>query len=100
MEWGGWESRLLESSVGTLITTDRLSQCAPQHNLICDWLGLVGWLLQMGSSSSSCHQEDNILLSNYKQEEKRRTGVRYNWGRRGQNDIPVQAMTANTNQEK
>lgn len=34
-----------------LIAVDRLSICAPQHNPICDWLGLAGWLLQMGSSS-------------------------------------------------
>ena len=62
MGWGG--SRLPKSSVRTLIAADRLSRCAPQHNLICDWLGPAGWLLQTGSPSSSCHQEDNILQTN------------------------------------
>ena len=64
---GGWRrSRLLESSVRTLITADRLSRCALQHNPVCDWLGLAGWLVQMRSSSSTCRQEDGILLSNEK----------------------------------
>lgn len=80
------ESRLPESSVGILIGADRLSGCAPQHNLSWDWLGLARWMLQMGSSSSSCHQEDNILLSNYKhakrsseEEEQDTAGRRRDW---------------------
>ena len=73
---GGWgESRLPECNVRTLIEADRLSRCAPQHNLICDWSRLAGWLLQMGASSSNCHQEDNILLSNYKHPMRRHTGA-------------------------
>lgn len=73
-----------ECSVRTLIAADKLSRCAPQPNLIYDWLGVAGWLLQMGSSSSSCHREDNILLSNYNHPKRKQTGVgvRNNWERK------------------
>lgn len=55
----GWPS----ASIRTLIAVDRLSGSSPQPNLISDWLWLGGWLLQMGSSSSSCHREDNSPLN-------------------------------------
>lgn len=73
---GGWgRSRLPESGIKTLIAADRLSICAPQHNSICDWLGLAGRLLQMGSSSPLVIKRtmSSSVTTNIQRE------VRYDW---------------------